>query len=368
MTTTADKQYPELFKSIRIGNLELSNRVVLSPMTRTSATEDGLATDRMIKYYSKFAKGGFGLLITEGIYPDELYSQGYFGQPGLANDKQVLAWSKVTAAVHENRARIFAQLMHAGAISQGNRYKDVSIGPSAVMPKEAKLEMYGGSGTFSVPREATKEEIQQVIQGFADAARRARQAGFDGVEIHGANGYILDQFLTDYVNQRTDEYGGSTAKRARLLVEVSQAVRQAVGQDFVVGIRISQAKVNDFTHKWAEGEKDGEIIFKSLGEAGLDYIHTTEYNANQPPFGEEGPALAELAKKYGKVTVIANGNLDDPTDAENMIANKQADLIALGKAALANQNWPIRIAQNETLDTFDGTVLQPTAVVKDSEL
>ncbi|GMA64252.1 NADH:flavin oxidoreductase [Alicyclobacillus fastidiosus] len=367
MSTTTHIKHPELFKSIRIGHVELSNRIVLAPMTRTSASEDGLATDRMVKYYARFAKGGFGLLITEGIYPDEIYSQGYFGQPGLANDDQVLAWSKVTAAVHENGARIFAQLMHAGAISQGNMYKDVAIGPSAVQPKGTKLEMYGGSGAFSVPKETTKKDIQQVIQGFVDAALRARQAGFDGVEIHGANGYILDQFLTDYMNQRTDEYGGSTENRMRLLVEVSQAVRQAVGQDFVVGIRISQGKVNDFTHKWANGEKDAEVIFKSLGEAGLDYIHTTEYYANKPAFGE-GPTLAELAKRYGNIIVIANGNLDDPTEAENMIVSKRADLIALGKAALANRDWPNRVAQNEALDAFDGSVLQPTAVVKDVEL
>ncbi|WAH36461.1 NADH:flavin oxidoreductase [Alicyclobacillus dauci] len=367
MNLTTNKKHPDLFQSIRLGSVELSNRIVLAPMTRTSASEDGLATDRMVRYYARFAKGGFGLLITEGIYPDEVYSQGYFRQPGLANDSQVSAWRKVTEAVHENGARIFAQLMHAGAISQGNTHQDFAIGPSAVQPKGTMLEMYGGSGAFSIPKEATKEKIRQLTQGFVDAALRAHQAGFDGVEIHGANGYILDQFLTDYMNQRTDEYGGSTENRVRLLVEVSQAVRQAVGRDFAVGIRISQGKVNDFTHRWANGEKDAEIIFKSLGKSGVDYIHTTEHYANKPAFGE-GPTLAELAKKYGKVTVIANGNMDHPADAERIIVSKQADLIALGKAALANRDWPNRVAENETLDVFDGSVLQPTAVVKDIEL
>lgn len=367
MNNMTNTTHPELFSSFKLNNVELSNRLVLAPMTRTSASENGLATERMAQYYSRFARGGFGLLVSEGIYPDEAFSQGYPGQPGLANAAQASAWRKVTEAVHASGAKIFAQLMHAGAISQGNIYKDNAIGPSAVQPKGTKLDIYGGEGAFSIPQAATKEDIQQIIQAFADAAVRAREAGFDGVEIHGANGYILDQFLTDYMNQRTDEYGGSTENRVRLLVEVSQAIRKAVGDEFVVGIRISQGKVNDYDHKWANGERDAEVIFSSLGKAGLDYIHTTEYDAHMPAFGE-GLSLAELAKKYGKLPVIANGNLDHPEAAERMITSQQADLIALGKGALANRDWPKRVAANEPLSDFDFSILQPTAVVKDSEL
>lgn len=136
-----------------------------------------------------------------------------------------------------------------------------------------------------MPREITEQEIAGVIQSFAAAALRAKQAGFDGVEVHGANGSLLDQFLTDYTNQRTDRYGGSTENRVRLLVEVVRAVRAAVGPDFLVGIRILQGKVNDYHHKWANGQQDAEIIFSNVA-VGANYIHTTEYDAQAPANSE----------------------------------------------------------------------------------
>jgi 2,4-dienoyl-CoA reductase-like NADH-dependent reductase (Old Yellow Enzyme family) len=138
----------KLFESLNISNIELKIRVGIAPMTRTSATEDGIATEQMANYYAKFAKGGFGLIITEGTYPDEQYSQGYTDQPGIANDKQVEEWRKVITSVQANGAKIFCQLMHAGALSQGNRYKNETIGPSAVKPKGEQLGFYGGSGEF----------------------------------------------------------------------------------------------------------------------------------------------------------------------------------------------------------------------------
>ena len=325
-----------LFKTVTLGKTTLDNRVGVAPMTRTSATPEGLATDEMVSYYTSFARGGFGLIITEGIYPDDKYSQGYLNQPGIVYEEQVQAWNKVVDSVHQLGSKIFAQLMHAGALSQGNRFVKETIGPSAVQPKGEQMEFYGGKGPFPTPREATKEEIAEVINGFVNAAKHAKAAGFDGVEIHGANGYILDQFLTDYTNERKDEYGGSTENRVRLLVEVSKAVREAVGKDFTVGIRISQGKVNDNTHKWAGKEKDAETIFGQLGEAGLDFIHVTEYEAWQPAFPEgegiaaidsafedSGSSLAALAKKYGGVPVIANGHLEDPAKAREIIEKEK---------------------------------------------
>jgi 2,4-dienoyl-CoA reductase-like NADH-dependent reductase (Old Yellow Enzyme family) len=245
-----------------------------------------------------------------------------------------------------NGGKIFVQLMHAGALSQGNRFLKETLGPSAIQPKGEQMKFYGGDGPFQVPKEATKEEITEVLRGFVNSAKRAKEVGFDGIEIHGANGYILDQFLTDYTNQRNDEYGETTENRVRLLVEVTKAVREAVGQDYTLGIRISQGKVNDYTHKWADKEKDAEIIFGQLGKAGLDYIHVTEYEAWQPAFpegegtkatdsafGYGGPSLAALAKKYGSLPVIANGGLEDPKRAAEIIAKGEADFITLGKGA-----------------------------------
>lgn len=370
-----------LFEKVTLGSTTINNRVGLAPMTRTSATSEGYATDQMVSYYTSFAQGGFGLIFTEGIYPDDKYSQGYLNQPGIVYDEQVQAWKKVVNSVHQAGSKIFAQLMHAGALSQGNRFANETIAPSTVSPKGEQMEFYGGKGAFPTPREATKEDITEVINGFVNAAKHAKAAGFDGVEIHGANGYILDQFLTDYTNRRTDEYGGSTNNRVRLLVEVSKAVREAVGKDYTVGIRISQGKVNDYKHKWAGKEKDAEIIFGQLGQAGLDFIHVTEYEAWQPAFtegegtsatdsafGDGGDSLARLAKKYSKLPVIANGHLENPTTAAEIIGKGEADLVTLGKGALANHDWVQKVKTGEPISDFQpDKILSPNAKIKDFE-
>ncbi|OLN22305.1 NADH:flavin oxidoreductase [Domibacillus antri] len=358
-----------LFTDVTLGTTRLENRTGVAPMTRTSATQEGLATEQMVSYYEKFARGGFGFIVTEGIYPDDQYSQGYLGQPGIINDEQMQAWKKVVEAVHQQGSKIIAQLMHAGALSQGNRFVKETMGPSAVEPKGEQLGIYGGEGSFPTPREATKQDIADVIAGFTEAAKRAKEAGFDGVEIHGANGYILDQFLTDYTNQRTDEYGGSTENRVRLSVEVVKAVRAAVGPDFTVGIRISQGKVNDHTHKWAGKEKDAEIIFGQLGRSGVDFIHVTEYEAWQPAFPEgQGASLAALAKQFGRVPVIANGHLEDPEQARAILEKGEADAVTIGRGALANGDWANKVKNGEKLEEFEPEkILSPDAKIKDFE-
>ncbi|MDN4865465.1 NADH:flavin oxidoreductase [Priestia megaterium] len=371
-----------LFKTVTLGNITLNNRIGVAPMARVSATFEGLATTQMVSYYKSFARGGFGLIITEAIYTDDKYSQGYLNNPGLINEEQTRAWKKVVDSVHQAGAKIFAQIMHVGALSQGNRFIQETIGPSAVQPKGKQMEFYEGKGLYRIPREATQQELSEVINGFVNTAKRAKTAGFDGVEIHGANGYLLDQFLTDYTNRRIDEYGGSTENRVRLLVEVSKAVREAVGQDFTIGIRISQGKVNDYNYKWAGKEKDAEIIFSQLGRAGLDFIHVTEYEAWQPAFPKDEEtiitnsgldnsdlSLAALAKKYGKVCVIANGHLEDPVKAKEIIEKGEADIITLGKGALANHDWVNKVKNGEPLAKFDEEkVLRPDVKIKDFEV
>lgn len=359
----------KLFETVTLGNTTLNNRVGVAPMTRISATSEGLVTNQMVSYYKSFAQGGFGLIITEGTYIDDKYSQTYFDQGGIVFKEQAEAWKKLVDSVHQAGAKIFMQLQHSGSISQGNRFTEERIAPSAIQPKGEQLEMYIGKGPFPTPREATKEEIAEVITGFVNAAKRAQSIGFDGIEIHGANGYLLDQFLTEYTNQRTDEYGGSTENRVRLLVEVSKAIREAVGKDFIVGIRISQAKVNDYAHKWAGKEQDAEIIFGQLGKAGLNYIHVTEYEAWQPAFDTSGASLVSLAKKYGEIPVIANGHLENPEKAKEIIENGEADVITLGKGALANHDWVNKVKNGEPLEAFKPEeVLSPNAKIKEMEV
>lgn len=366
---TAESKYPLLFSEGQLGDLQLKNRIGLAPMTRTSAKEDGTPNEVMRKYYTRYAKGGFSLLITEGTYPDEKHSQGYFNQPGIANEKHITGWKGVVESVHEAGAKIICQLMHAGALSQGNFYTRETIGPSAVQPKGEQMGFYGGNGAFPVPREMSKEDISDVVKGFAQAARNAKEAGFDGIEIHGANGYVLDQFLTDYTNQRQDEYGGSTENRVRLLIETVQACREAVGEGFPVGIRISQGKVNDYTHKWAGEEKDAEVIFAALGKARLGFIHVTEFHADQPAFKEGGPTLAALAKKYSGLPIVVNGNLNSPEQGEAMLRHGEVDVITLGKTALANKDWVNKIAEGSALEEFEPQkFFVPDAKVKEFEL
>lgn len=204
------------------------------------------------------------------------------------------------------------------------------------------MAFYRGTGEYPVPGAMTKGEIDEAIAGFASAAVRARDAGFDGVEIHGANGYLLDQFLTEGVNQRTDEYGGDVANRLRLTVEVAHAVRAAVGSDFVAGVRSSQGKVNDFVHKW-RGQDEAASIYGMLGALPIDYLHTTEFEAWQPAFGE-GLSLAALAKRHGRLPVLANGSLHDPARAAELVSAHFADMATLGRGALTHADWPRRLA------------------------
>lgn len=357
-----------LFTTTDINGVTLRNRFAVAPMTRVSASEDGTATEMMARYYERFARGGFGLLITEGIYTDQAFSQGYLHQPGITDEGQVQAWRPVVDAAHRHGARIFAQLMHAGAISQGNRFRNITIGPSAVQPKGQQMEFYYGKGAYAVPATITEEQIAEAVQGFAASAARAVAAGFDGIEIHGANGYLIDQFLTDYANQRSDRWGGDTRQRTAFVRTVFEAVRAKVGPNVPVGVRISQGKVNDFAHKWPGREQDAETIFGTLAEAGVSYIHVTEHKAWEPAFEGSRDSLVALARRYApQVPLIANGGLQDAARSQEVLA-AGADIVALGKAALANPDFPNRIQAAQELAGFDHAILGPIANIKPTEL
>ncbi|WP_427307767.1 NADH:flavin oxidoreductase [Cupriavidus sp. H39] len=359
---------PSLFDALALNGVPLRNRLVVAPMTRISASDAGVATEAMRRYYAGFARGGFGLIVTEGIYTDRAYAQGYAGQPGLTDAQQAHAWRKVVAAVHQAGGRIVAQLMHAGALSQANRFRDDTVGPSAVQPRGQQMPVYGGKGPYRMPRAMDEAEILQAIEGFAQAARLAREAGFDGVEIHGANGYLQDQFLTGHTNQRQDGWGGGIAQRMRLLLETISAVRATVGAGFVVGARLSQGKVNDFTYKWPEGADGANAVFAALAASAVDYLHVTEHEAWQPAFADGGATLVQHARRAAPgLAIVANGGLHAPSRAAGML-DQGATLVALGRAALANPDWPVRVRAGQPLRPFDGAVLAPLADIKDAEL
>jgi len=219
-----DMDTSALFAPIVINGHAVKNRLSVAPMTRITATQDGRATETMTRYYERFARGGFGTVSTEGIYTDQAFAQGYIHQPGMTDDAQSNSWKPVVSGIKAHGALAIAQMMHAGAISQGNRFRDGTVGPSAIQPKGKQMTFYHGKDRYVLPAAMTEEQIADAINGFAESAGRAIEiAGFDAVEIHGANGYLLDQFLQDSTNQRTDAYGGSIENRARLLLEVPDA-------------------------------------------------------------------------------------------------------------------------------------------------
>jgi 2,4-dienoyl-CoA reductase-like NADH-dependent reductase (Old Yellow Enzyme family) len=349
--------------------IAVRNRVAVAPMTRITATADGHPTQTMFDYYLRFAKGGFGLVTTEGLYTDKAFSQGYPFQPGMADDAQAKGWTEFNQMMQAQGAHVFAQLMHAGALSQGNIYRTHTVGASAIRPKGKQMEFYFGAGLYPEPKQITDAEIEEAVQGFVNAAQRAvKIAGFSGVEIHGANGYLLDQFLTAETNQRTDRWGGDTKARIQLLADVVRAVKLNIGNAAPVGIRISQGKVNDFTSKWQGGEADAEVIFGTLADAGVDFIHVTEFEAWQPAFESTQDSLVALARRYApNATIIANGSLHT---AERMasVLSAGANLVTVGRGALANPDLPKVLESKREPKTFDGSILHPIASIKDSEL
>lgn len=354
---------------VTLAGAKLANRLAVAPMTRVSAGEDGTPTEAMNRYYSAFAEGGFGLVITEGTYTDTQYSQGYFFQPGIVSEKHVEAWRPIAESIHAGGARAVMQLMHAGALSQGNRYRTDTAGPSAVRPKGQMMPEYGGSGAWPTPRAMSDDDIETAVQGFAAAAVNARRAGFDGVEVHAANGYLLDQFLTDYTNLRDDSYGGQVSHRIRLTAQVVERIRALVPDEgFVLGVRLSQTKVNDFQYRWA-GAGDARVVFTSLADAGADYLHIASEGRDwiETARLDDGDTITALAKKVTGLPVIANGGMHDLDQAAQLLEGGHADVLSLGRGALANPDLPNKVAGGHELETFDHAMLQPRASLENAE-
>ena len=344
----------------------LRNRLAVAPMSRVSASSNGLATDRMKDYYCEFARGGFAIVITEGTYTDEGASQGYDRQPGIANRRQANSWAPIATAISDHGSLAIMQLMHAGGLSQRQEAGRI-IAPSAVPPLGEMMPEYGGSGPYRLPSAMTTTDLAEVRKGFVAAARRARCAGFHGVEIHAANGYLLDQFITEYTNRRDDEYGGPVEARIRYPAEIVTAVRDSSPEDFVVGVRVSEAKVNDFNYRWGR-RSEVEATFLALAEAGASYIHVAGEGRGfrESSTGNREP-LTTMARSVTGLPVIANGGLHDPDLADDVIRDEHADLIAIGRAALATPDWPRRIAHGERVVPFDNGMISPSASIQNTD-
>ncbi|MBG8555177.1 alkene reductase [Hymenobacter guriensis] len=342
-------QTTQLFTPFQLGATQLPNRMVMAPMTRSRATNpENVPTDSTVEYYVQRATAG--LIITEGAQVSA-QGVGYINTPGIHTEAQVAAWKKVTDAVHAAGGRIFIQLWHVGRVSHPAFHGgELPVAPSAIKPEGAKAFTGQGFEEVPTPRALELDEIPGVVNQFRQAARNAKRAGFDGAEIHGANGYLLDQFLQDGANQRTDEYGGSVENRARFVLEVVQAVVDELGAARV-GIRF--APQGSSSIKDSDPVATFSYVTEQLNRFGLAYVHVVEARPGHPMAAAPGvPAVAAHLRKIFQGTFILNGGYTQET-AEEALAGNEADLIAFGVPFIANPDLVERFQQGAALNTPD---------------
>jgi N-ethylmaleimide reductase len=328
----------DLFAPYDLGPLTLSNRFVMAPLTRNRAGAGEAPTELNATHYAQRASAG--LIITEGTQPSAI-GQGYPHTPGLHTDEQVAGWKLVADAVHAKGGHIVVQLMHAGRISHRSITGQQPVAPSAVTPSGS---VFTGTAeeAFEEPRALATEELPGVIAEYVDAARRAIAAGLDGVELHAANGYLLQQFLSSNSNNRSDNYGGSPANRARFVIEVTQAVAAAIGADRV-GIRISPGGVfNDIAE--TEIEETYDALLEGIAPLGLLYLHVLE--------SLDGP-IHDRVRKQWQGTVIINTGFAGPSDlatAQATVDAGIADLFCIGRGFIANPDLVERLKTGAPLN------------------
>lgn len=336
-----------LLTPIQVGPYTLPNRLVMAPLTRNRAAAGNVPQALNAEYYVQRASAG--LIVTEAtqISPQGV---GYPSTPGIHSVEQVEGWKLVTQAVHKHGGRIFLQLWHVGRISHPSLQPngELPVAPSAIAP-EGMAATYEGMQPFVTPRALETHEIPQIVEQYRQAAQNALEAGFDGVEIHSANGYLLDQFLRDGSNHRTDEYGGSIENRARFLLQVIDAVTSVWGADRV-GVRLSPSGTfNDMRD--SNPEALFTYVVSQLDSYNLAYIHIVEPREdNGAPEGQN--LTARFFRSYYKGIIIGAGGYTKEI-AEEVVANGDADLVAFGRLYISNPDLVERFAQNASLNPYD---------------
>jgi N-ethylmaleimide reductase len=350
----ATVQPDPLFSPLKLGALELKHRVVMAPMTRMRSAQPGNVPHALnAEYYGQRASEG-GLLITEAtdITPQ---AQGYRGTPGLYTAEQIAGWRAVTDAVHAKGGVIVSQIWHVGRISHSSLQPNgaLPVGPSAVRPAGDHTNASGQSVPFETPRALEENELAGIVADFVAAARNAQEAGFDGVEVHGANGYLLDQFLRNGSNQRTDRYGGSVENRARLLLEVVDAVIAVLGAPRV-GVRLSPW--NGFNDMFdSEGEALWNYLAAELDKRDLAYLHVVEPRSDfttDLPVNDSAPDAAGHFKAIFKGSLISTGGYVAET-ARAAVADTRAHAIGFGRLFIGNPDLPERLRIGATLTRQD---------------
>ncbi len=351
-----------LFTPFKNDNLELKNRLVMAPMTRTQSPE-GVPGENVAEYYRRRAEGEVGLIITEGTTIDHPVASNDTNIPCFHGESALAGWKQVVDAVHQAGGKIFPQLWHMGIKREagtGHHPELNSISPSGIL--------YSGEKT-SAPM--TQQDIDDVIAAFVKGAKDAKAIGCDGIELHGANGYLIDQFFWEGLNKREDKYGGSIAARCQFAVEIVEAVRQEVGQSFPIDFRFSQFKIDHYEAKLAHNPQELEEFLTPLVEAGVDIFHTSTRRYWKPEFADSELTLAGWTKKISGKPTINVGSVGLDIDAfssfggvesksENidkllkLLESDEFDLIAVGRALISDPAWGKKIHQGEfdSINTF----------------
>lgn len=339
----------DLFSSFKLGKLDLSNRMAMAPMTRSRAVAGNVPNPLAAVYYAQRACAG--LIITEATQVSQ-QGAGYVRTPGIHSDQQVDGWKKVTEAVHKAKGKIFLQLWHVGRVSHPDFHNgELPVAPSA-LPVDGETFTLQGKKKFVLPRALESKEIPDIIAQYKKGAENAKIAGFDGVEVHGANGYLLDQFLRDGSNKRDDDYGGKLENRVRLPLEVTQTVIRIWGADRV-GYRISPY----FSHySMSDSNPEETFIYlaKRLSDLGIAYLHHKEDIAEPAVLPAQNIRLAALLRKAFKGAYMLNSGYD-LISGNAVISSGQADMVAFGKPFLANPDLVERFKNKAKLNEPDLT-------------
>ncbi|MFK8329677.1 NADH:flavin oxidoreductase [Pseudomonas sp. BJa5] len=349
-----------LFTPFQLGALQLPSRVVMAPMTRTFCP-GGVPHAQVVEYYRRRAAAGVGLIITEGTTVGHPAANGYPNVPRFYGEDALAGWKQVVEAVHAEGGRIVPQLWHVGSVRRLGVEPDASVpgyGPSERI-KDGQVLVHGMS----------RDDIREVIAAFAQAARDAQAIGMDGVEIHGAHGYLIDQFFWASSNQRTDEYGGDLAARSRFAIELVQAVRAAVGPDFPIIFRFSQWKQQDYTARLVTSAQALGEFLQPLADAGVDIFHCSTRRFWEPEFEGSELNLAGWTRQLtGKPTItvgsvgldgeflqfmVVTDKVAQPASLENLLTrlnNDEFDLVAVGRALLVDPDWAAKVRDGREQD------------------
>jgi N-ethylmaleimide reductase len=331
----------QAFTTVRVGRDTLPNRLVMAPMTRSRAKPDGTPGDLAAEYYAQ--RASLGLIVTEGTQPSD-DGQGYLATPGIYTPAHIAGWKKVTTAVHDKGGRIFIQIMHAGRMSHPDNtpHHRQAVAPSPIAPA-AQMFAATGMKDIAAPRALTTEEVRRTVADFRRSARAAIDAGADGVELHGANSYLIQQFFAPSANMRSDEYGGSIANRARFAIEVVTAVAEEIGANRTA-IRLSPGFTMNGIDEGAEGPDLYRYLVAELGKLGLAYLHLLHTGNEQ---------LVRDIRSLWKHSLIVNrpGRPRDQIGAD--VASGLADLEAYGQMVLANPDFVTRLKTDAPMNQAD---------------